>query len=1333
MKSKKLVSVAIVLAMLLSLFSMSVFADGSVARIGSTEYNSVAEAIAAVEDGDTIEVLADTTENLTYTVTRAALRNKTVTLTGDKTITGDSGDMPIYFGDFDFGNRAETDTLNVSGLTFSKNGGNYSVLFDALTATVTDVTINSVGNTGLSFANGAQAVIENVTVANTGYNKGTSYTWRDAALSVQGIGTGPSVLTVKSGTYTSENGYAVYVFTSGGTVNIEGGNFSGKIIAQIDRNTYNNDYNRSMIYISGGNFTNCELIESGAAGYAEIIITGGTFSTDPSAYVAEGYKAVDNGNGTYTVESRYVAQVGEVKYETLAGAIAAANEVGNVTVTLLKDYDMEANEPGYGWTTSYVAQGETVNRDNMIVISGNDITLDLGGYTLSNLYNNTFKVTGTNITFQNGEMTLGQLYYGEFNNGAITKVYTTPTYGSYIVYVKEATNFVVNDLTTFGGINVSASTATINNLSFSGLKFYAVCSQSGSEVTINNGTYSKAVPGAANYLFWIESGSVMNITGGNFIKGSASFRTGINPVVSGGTFDFDPSAYLAADYTAVNNGDGTWTVNSDYAAKIGDVKYATLEDAVEAAQDGDTVTLLADVNLNATLPINKNLTLNGNNKTITSVKGTGTYAPIEVADGAAGAPIAVSISDLTLNTTGYQDSIMSNADYAIDLTLTNVDINTDGAAVYSNGFSVAKIINCDFTRSGKYVTGKDAVYYSVINVGYSGEIEMTNGSLTANGGNGVGTFPSGGLVTLNNVDITVENNANFTANHALWARNEDQTTYPEYCRDSVIVVNSGNISGDLFITDKYPTGNAKNMYEVVISITGGTFDTDPSDYVADGYEAVDNGDGTYTVGKVEVGEYNETTTTEGYDVTYAVTKQVIDENDSNAVINTVTDCTVNVKAVTEDTVYAAETSDFFDNLNMDKVLENVVSYAADADDTINVEIKVVCNNPEVVDETITYEVHPEAIVTVNNNAPETVRIFNDALDENAVFTIRLDVPNVVAAAAITTGNIKVVHRSVGYEDETNVYPLQGVLDNYYVEFNVTHFSEFIVAANGSLFTGHSVTLNGYINLNFYLDLYENQVTTGTGTVVNFAWGDEYSDSYTVTTADYVEGRGYKATVKLPAAEMTYDITASVVINGVELEETDTYSVRQYADTILSSSPSAELENLVKAMLYYGAKAQLAFGSNLDSLANEDISYAPSATRDELLSGINEAIAAANNGARATNMRDFAEGIGADAYYSSSLVYLSGCTLRHYFVFANGANEEDFTDVKSDYYYYVDVTDIAAADLDKLQSFPVGGNTCFYSALDFVKAIIYNYDEESSFYNLAAATYWYNQAANAYFD
>lgn len=257
-----------------------------VAQIGSTTYPSLAEAIAAVADGEEIKMIANSNENVLYDVTSPNLKNKTVTISGEYTLTSPDGSFGFYFGDYDKGNRPATDKLNVSGITMAKSGGNYTTLFDGVTADLTNVTVNGDGNTALSYANGAVGTLTNVTVTNTGSH---TETWRNTALALQSIRSASEV-TVKSGSYTSVNGYAVYMFSSGGTLNIEGGTFSGALMSQIDNNNYPDK--QSIINISGGTFANCTLTESGGEN-AQIYVSGGTFSINPTAYVLPGYAAVE--------------------------------------------------------------------------------------------------------------------------------------------------------------------------------------------------------------------------------------------------------------------------------------------------------------------------------------------------------------------------------------------------------------------------------------------------------------------------------------------------------------------------------------------------------------------------------------------------------------------------------------------------------------------------------------------------------------------------------------------------------------------------------------------------------------------------------------------------------------------------------------------------------------------------------------------------------------------------------------------------------------------------------------------------------------------------------
>ena len=290
-----------------------------------------------------------------------------------------------------------------------------------------------------------------------------------------------------------------------------------------------------------------------------------------------------------------------------------------------------------------------------------------------------------------------------------------------------------------------------------------------------------------------------------------------------------------------------------------------------------------------------------------------------------------------------------------------------------------------------------------------------------------------------------------------------------------------------------------------------------------------------------------------------------------------------------------------------------------------------------------------------------------------------------------------------------------------------------------LFLKHSISVNGYINLNFYL----NPALVGPGTTVNFAWtvnGTNKTASYKLTEDD-LYADGYKATVSLPAAEMNYQIKATVDNFN---NDVDYYSVRDYCDVILSDEYEAtytaaygeekyaKLEALVLNMLDYGAKAQIAFDRTDVDLANKGVEIDNDDVTDTM---IDLAIEAANPGASADDMETVATALGGK-YYTTTLFFLAGNKIRHIFTPTTypGSldNRNDYTEVQADYYYCKDSSEIAAAELDTLQTFKIGDTTFKYSALDYVKAVL-NSGMDPKYKNLAASTYWYNFAANNYFN
>ena len=307
------------------------------------------------------------------------------------------------------------------------------------------------------------------------------------------------------------------------------------------------------------------------------------------------------------------------------------------------------------------------------------------------------------------------------------------------------------------------------------------------------------------------------------------------------------------------------------------------------------------------------------------------------------------------------------------------------------------------------------------------------------------------------------------------------------------------------------------------------------------------------------------------------------------------------------------------------------------------------------------------------------------------------------------------------------------------------------------FLGHSLSLDGSIGVNFFVDLSEDEVNSGA--TVDFAWtvnGKEKTSSVMLTKQDKTDN-GYRATCPVAVAEMTYDVTATLSIKGV-VEATDTYSAVQYADTILTNDvfgseyvaeendngnngeeKLSQLRTLVKAMLDFGAKAQIAFDRDKENLANQKLTsedadspyyYAPAAVTPDMID------------TGASDMSAGLDDFGLE-YFGSTIVYLSGTSIRHYYKITD---QDKFDAVKDSVTFdgspvtftqkngsiYYELKSIHASELDTLYTLSIGGTEYKYSALEYVKACLNSEKVSEATKALVSATYLYNQAANTFF-
>ncbi len=287
---------------------------------------------------------------------------------------------------------------------------------------------------------------------------------------------------------------------------------------------------------------NCSLEIKGGTfkGYLKDLpdgcITGGTFDREPdAAYIAEGYAANENGDGTWTVKVLVpnVEIVGGTQYQTFAAAIAEAPENTETTIKLLADLTEIAEIP-----------------------SGKNIVFDLNGKTLTGKIRN----YGTVSVIGGGTVTAASGKVAVSNYGAMTIQSTTFTSDTTATVLLQSGS----SCTVKGGTHISGGKQGIQNAGASltvedghiqgsekGIYYYGTPS-----ITITGGTIQ-----GSSYSIDGKDEPKVSISGGTF-KGW--LWSGLpDGCVSGGTFSYNLEAkFIAEGYRSRTQGTDpeTWKV-----------------------------------------------------------------------------------------------------------------------------------------------------------------------------------------------------------------------------------------------------------------------------------------------------------------------------------------------------------------------------------------------------------------------------------------------------------------------------------------------------------------------------------------------------------------------------------------------------------------------------------------------------------------------------------------------------------------------------------------------------------------------------------------------------
>ena len=484
-------------------------------------------------------------------------------------------------------------------------------------------------------------------------------------------------------------------------------------------------------------------------------------------------------------------------------------------------------------------------------------------------------------------------------------------------------------------------------------------------------------------------------------------------------------------------------------AMIGDATYETLADAVAKADNGATIKLLKDTAEDITILAGKTITIDLNGKKITN-KSADT---ITVEKGAA----------LTINGTGTVDNV------------------THGKAAIVNGGTV--VLNGGlYTRSKEDMennkdTGGKNSYYTILNdnggvMTINAGVEVKNighfSSMIRNGGttastltiNG-GTF-SGGINTVKNdgAGTLTINGGDFSNTTQFVVMNWHKATInggsfkaqpaaeavlftSAYGKDAEVLgeltINNGNFEcankTQSLIQDYYDKDNTGTA-----TITGGTFNTNPKDYVpAAGYTVAKAASGLYTVSTKTVKEDGTVENTSAVKLEVPAT--------SNTVINTTVDKN-DIETNKELTVTNGKTAVTINQAGVKKI------GAID----LKLDIKADSKTPESAN-TAAYN---KAMAGKDANSAVVVNI---SLTNGASKLFTTDVANAYALVTVPYSTDKADKLTVYYLNGSDATALTKVVDaadssaalntfsydatNKLITLKLPHFSEYLISTTAT--------------------------------------------------------------------------------------------------------------------------------------------------------------------------------------------------------------------------------------------------------------------------------------------
>ena len=547
-----------------------------VAKIGDVTYATLEAAFAAATEGQTITLLSDATWTKDYGTGAPTIAS--VIDLGGKTLTIADGNI-----------RFSTITLKNGNIVIdpagSYSGNGVFYMFDEKVLTLDNVKLTAENFTGYSIfcmEGNSDLVLQN----------GTEITVKNA--NVYGV-----VAAVSEGEVTIDNAKITgETITGRGFLN---GNYTIKGTSEIMLTGVTKD----GFYIGAGDTLNIQDT-------AKVAITlnadgdnryGINISTATSTYTK-----ADTATVTATFYAPAVAKIGDTPYTTLEAALNAAKAGDTVEIVVAGNYELKNNyveEGAYRLPDNFTLKGIV---DGVVVTNGP--TIRANNLTIDNVdFNNpvqknyqsglVFYLTGDSV-IKNSDIYgyWGASYYSVVTGTLLVDncTFDTQVYGLHIaegnadVTVK---NSVIAGWNTYGSdIRVTFTGCTFkDNRGYHYLGFYgdAVIEDCKFEENVTIGSQTTDA-----IVIDISNSKVVDDNGDEIAEKS------IYDIIEQETLDSD--VVVKIDNIHVNG----------KVAKIGETTYATLVDALAAAQTGDTVVLLADASVEGTAQIPAGVTIKSN-------------------------------------------------------------------------------------------------------------------------------------------------------------------------------------------------------------------------------------------------------------------------------------------------------------------------------------------------------------------------------------------------------------------------------------------------------------------------------------------------------------------------------------------------------------------------------------------------------------------------------------------------------------------------------------------------------------------------------------------------